>query len=80
MDVLTVSISSPEKLIFQGKADSVSSENKQGPFDILPQHANFITIVEKHPVILRSGGKKTKYDFDRVIIYTHNNYVSCYTI
>lgn len=78
--MLTVTITSPEKMIWHGKANSVSSINSKGPFDILSQHANFITYIEKAPIIIRVGKHEHRYEFKRCVIYTQNDYVSCYAI
>lgn len=50
---LNVKILSPTQTIFEGEVLSISSVNSTGKFDILPFHANFITLVQKNPVILR---------------------------
>lgn len=50
---LNVKILSPTQTIFEGEVLSVSSVNSTGKFDILPYHANFITLISKNPVILR---------------------------
>jgi len=78
--MLTVTINTPEKIVWHGKADSVSSENSQGPFDILSQHANFITIVEDKPILIRFGKREHRFDFKRCVIMTQNDYVACYAI
>ena len=52
-NALNVKILSPTQTIFEGEALSVSSVNSTGKFDILPYHANFITLIQKNPVILR---------------------------
>lgn len=56
-DSLNVKIFSPTQTIFEGEAVSISSVNSMGKFDILPFHANFITLVQKTPIIVRT--KKT---------------------
>lgn len=76
---LNVKITSPNKIIYDSPADSVSSVNSQGPFDILPYHANFITIIENHTVIIRNNKDKQEFNFKRAIIYTNNNKVQIYT-
>lgn len=78
--MLTVTITSPEKIIWHGNADSVSSENSQGPFDILSTHANFITYVENKPIIIKFGKRKNSFLFNRCVIYMRNDYISCYVI
>jgi|SRR3989338_351674 len=77
---LTVSINNPDETIWEGAAQSVSSENSSGPFDILPQHANFLTIVENKPLIVRTVMHKEIFNFPTCVIYTHDNYVSIYTL
>lgn len=77
---LTVRISSPEHVVWEGQARSVSSKNTRGPFDILPQHANFITVVEKVPIKVRVvGGKTEEHTFDHSVIYAHDDQVFIYT-
>ena len=49
--MLEVEIRSKRGLIFSGKVDAVSSKNETGRFDVLPLHANFITLVNETIVI-----------------------------
>lgn len=76
---LKVKINSPNKIVWEGNADSVSSVNSQGPFDILPLHANFISIVENQIIKIYIDKKKTEYKFARAIIYANTNIVLIYT-
>ena len=77
--LLTVRINSPEKLIWEGKAEAISSENFQGKFDILPQHANFITMIENKPIKITTPTEVFDYNFPNAVIYIHNNLVMVYT-
>lgn len=79
-DILTVTINSPKEHVWEGKAFTVSSVNSQGPFDILPQHANFITLIEDKPIVIRTPIEILKYTFTKSLIYTHDNYVYIYTL
>ncbi len=77
---LHVRIISPQQLILEADAQSVSSKNSQGPFDILAQHANFITMVEKNPIVVRVKGQKAqKFDFPMAIILATDNKVDIFT-
>jgi F0F1-type ATP synthase epsilon subunit len=77
---LMVKISSPRKIIYQGIAISVSSVNSEGPFDILADHGNFVTLVQNHPVIIRTIDKKTlTFIFPLAVIYTRRNRVTIFT-
>ncbi|MEK7617428.1 MAG: hypothetical protein AAB414_05240 [Patescibacteria group bacterium] len=77
---LHVRIISPQQLILDTDALSISSKNLQGNFDILPMHANFITVVENEPIIVRVAKQKPlTFKFKVAIIYTTNNQVQIYT-
>lgn len=52
-----VKISNADKLVFEGNATAISSYNEKGPFDILPLHANFISIIQNELIIHESKGK-----------------------
>lgn len=76
---LQVKILTPLAMLFEGKAFSVSSVNSDGRFDILPQHANFITLIEGQPVELRDTRRVMKvFNFSQAIIYHKDNQVIIY--
>lgn len=78
--ILHVRIISPQQLILDTTASSVSSKNPQGNFDILPQHANFITIVENEPIVVRVLEQKPlAFKFPLAIIMATENKVNIYT-
>ncbi len=43
--ILHVSILSPEEVLYEGDATSLTCFNKEGEFDILPFHSNFISLI-----------------------------------
>jgi F0F1-type ATP synthase epsilon subunit len=78
-DQIHVRINSPEKVIWEGDAEWVSSENSDGPFDILAMHTNFITIIENKEIRVKSGSEIQKYKFDKTVLHVHANKVNIYT-
>lgn len=79
-ETLNVRIVTPKAIVYNGQALSVSSTNSAGKFDILPQHANFITIVEKSPITIRMEKKKRlTFNFPVAIISNMRNKVNIYT-
>ncbi len=77
---LHVRIISPQQLILDAEASAVSSKNLQGSFDILPEHANFITLVENSPIVVRIAGQKPLiFKFPLSIILVTENKVNIYT-
>lgn len=51
---MQVKVHSPFKEYYNGTAFSISGENATGPFDILPRHHNFITLLNPCELIIRS--------------------------
>lgn len=77
---LHIRILSPQQLILDTEATSVSSKNSEGDFDILPQHANFITLIENSPIVVRLPDKRHfSFTFPTAIILVKENKVDIYT-
>lgn len=51
---MRVKVHSPFRDYFDGRAFSVSAVNATGPFDILPQHHNFISLLNPCDLIVRA--------------------------
>jgi F0F1-type ATP synthase epsilon subunit len=49
--ILRVIVMTPQHILFQGEAVTVSSINDTGPFDVLGDHANFITLIKDYLII-----------------------------
>ena len=65
---LEVTVASSAKKFYEGKARSVSSKNSVGPFDILPQHENFISLVKEKITIFDLQGKKYEFKIDNGLL------------
>jgi hypothetical protein len=51
---MRVHIYSPFRDYYEGLAFSLSAKNTTGPFDILPQHHNFISLLPPSEIIIRT--------------------------
>ncbi len=70
---------SPRETMFEGEVLTISSVNTTGKFDILPEHANFITIIEKNPIVIQQLDKTyKKYEFHEAIIFSKEDQVLIY--
>jgi len=49
-----VKVYSPFKVYFDDEADSISGQNATGPFDILPKHHNFMTLLVACELVIRT--------------------------
>lgn len=53
-NTMRVHVHSPFHDYFDGLASSLSAENATGPFDILPRHHNFISLLKPCEVVIRT--------------------------
>lgn len=60
--LLEVKVSSPYVTYFEDNAFSVSAENSSGPFDVLPGHHNFISLLNPCTMVIRD-----KANFERKV-------------
>ncbi len=67
-----------KEVFYQGKAEVVSSQNKLGKFDILPKHANFISLIFNNLSILTPDKKKATYQFKRGVLEVTKNKVNVF--
>ncbi len=54
-----VQVLSPTSILFAGSALTVTGFNDKGRFDILPSHANFVSLIRK-TIIVRADKKSTR--------------------
>jgi F0F1-type ATP synthase epsilon subunit len=76
---LQVRISRAAEVVFEGEAESVSSSNSDGPFDILPLHAHFISIILDQPIVIRlPNGTVNEYRFTQSVMEVKDDTVNIY--
>ena len=73
VEVFWAPVSDKEK--FEGKAKAVSSKNKVGEFDILPNHANFISLIFNSLTVYTTQDEEKTYDFSRGVLEVANGEV-----
>ncbi len=78
MDNLTLFVRDREKVLFNGVIRTMSSLNKKGKFDILPKHANFISLVDQMLSIELSEGGKREIQVDNGILRVVGNKIEVY--
>jgi len=77
--LLNVRVSRSSKLVWEGDATSVTSENVDGPFDVLPMHANFLTLIHGAPIVItQADGAQETFTFEHAVMYVRNNHVSVF--
>lgn len=73
---MKVKIYAPFKVYFDAMANSLTASNKIGPFDVLPQHHNFISLLEAGDIVVRADGKDDfKMPIKRGIMHVKADFV-----
>jgi len=65
-------------LIFAGEAEAVSSVNDKGPFDVLPLHANFISLIREKVVLHLTGAVERPLSLESGVMRVKENKVEVY--
>jgi F0F1-type ATP synthase epsilon subunit len=76
---MQVKVYAPFQVYFDGPANSLSAINDTGPFDILPHHKNFMSLLKPGNITVR---QKSKPDFniqiDRGVLHVRSNKVTIF--
>jgi F-type H+-transporting ATPase subunit epsilon len=75
---LNLTIIDAEKKIFEGEVKALSSYNDDGPFDILPYHANFISIIKKKLIVHLLNGDKNEYPIEVAVLKSTENKITVF--
>lgn len=79
-DKISVIIMSPDAVLWEGDVLSLASTNSEGDFDILPDHARFMSIIEKKPIVLyQKNGMEQSFTFDNAVLFFQDNSAKIYT-
>ncbi len=69
---------SPYKIYYDEEARSVSAVNDTGPFDVLPGHKNFLTLISKGQVVVRNYRGEEPINVVRGVLHVKNNEVTVF--
>lgn len=70
-----VKVYAPFKTYYDGDAYSISAANETGPFDILPHHHNFMTLLSPCDIIVRGERNEEKITISRGIMHVKKDEV-----
>jgi len=64
-----IKVYSPFKVYFDQDGDSISAVNETGPFDILPRHHNFMTLINPCDLVIRHSGQEQRFRISRGVMH-----------
>ncbi|OGH20056.1 MAG: hypothetical protein A3D74_03995 [Candidatus Levybacteria bacterium RIFCSPHIGHO2_02_FULL_37_13] len=64
--------------MFSDTVKAVSSYNDKGPFDILSEHENFISLIKQKIVIHKLDNKTQEFKIDNGVLRVYKNNVNIF--
>ena len=78
-DTFEVVVMSPDAVVWKGNALSLSSQNTEGTFDILPDHARFMTLLQETQVTLElQEGKQHVLHLEHAVLFFQDSKATIY--
>ncbi len=78
-ELIPLTIAGPDGVRWERMVKWLSSENSEGPFDILADHANFMTLLENVPVnFADEEGETHIFNFERAVLWLKDGGVKIY--
>jgi F0F1-type ATP synthase epsilon subunit len=71
-------IFSPYQLYYEGEAVSLSAANRTGPFDILPGHINFFSLLTGGTIVVNTGFQRLEFQIGRGVLRVNSNEVTLF--
>lgn len=73
-ETISIRIMSPIAVVWQADVTVITAENSEGVFDILPDHARFMSLISSKPVTVELVNGETKtFSFENAILFFEDN-------
>ena len=72
---LNVIARAPFNIYYEGPAEAVTATNKVGTFDVLPEHADFFSILKPCDIIIETANNPISFSISNGIITVRDNEV-----
>ena len=77
-DKIHIKLYSPFQTYFNGEAKSISAENDTGPFDVLPRHHSFISLLNACELRIDSDQGEKRIRISQGVMHVRNNQVTVF--
>jgi F0F1-type ATP synthase epsilon subunit len=75
---ISLTVRNRTKILFRGEVKAVTSVNAKGRFDILAEHANFLSIITDYLIIHTLEGTKQEIKLKRGVLKVSGKIVNVY--
>ena len=77
-DRIHVMVRNRNQVLFEDDVKAVTSKNDTGVFDILPEHSNFISVINESVTVHKLDGQAQKFPLANGVMKVKNSTVNCY--
>ncbi len=77
---INIKIITPQSTLYSGTAQSISSFNSKGKFDILVNHSHFVSEIQKKIIIIDNENNEKVFNLKNGVIRCANNEVQIYIV
>jgi F0F1-type ATP synthase epsilon subunit len=75
---LTVVVRNKDNILFNGKAYAVTAVNEKGPFDVLEEHENFISLIRDKVIVHKTPNEQAEFQIGNGIVRVYKDKVYIY--
>jgi len=73
---MEVSVATPEKILFKGKADDILLTTEIGQINVLPRHTNIISFVRPGTLRLKGSGTNESFEIGEGVLKVYQDKVT----
>jgi F0F1-type ATP synthase epsilon subunit len=73
-----IKVYSPYKAYFDNDGESISAVNATGPFDVLPQHHRFMTLLSPCELVIRAKNREEKIRISGGLMHVKSDQVTVF--
>ena len=78
-EFIKVTLTSPDAIVWKGHALTVTSENSEGLFDLYPDHARFMTLLENVDLVIRpEDGEELTFHIEKAVLIFQDGTLKIY--
>ncbi len=67
-DTFHLSVRAREANVYEGEIEYLTSYNDRGKFDVLPEHANFISLIKDRIIFKEAGGDEREIPVRQAVL------------
>lgn len=75
---LMLHVQSRDKVMYDGVINSLSAQNQNGRFDILPLHSNFVSVIEGKISFITAEGQTQEMNLNSGVLRVIENRIEIY--